>query len=384
MKRREFIKYSGFLTSASLLSFPGISSMTSCSPTVERIPGMNLHWQKWKTKRPYAPDIDDDGILWHGRDHLFCSDLEKNTTEKIDSTYMEGRPISGVFCQGNKVYIIAQKSPFIYVYQKDKKVWDRFPLPEPESNIWFGVRVPEDAKLYLYVRNLGKLIIWDTEVDRGTVIPYPDNVDLASGCYVEQDQAIYSVTLAAKPCRLVRFDLKKQVYDAIIPAPDPGLEITGINPIGDTLYCSDRFTGRIFSFNFVHREWGKPVVAPGIGKEFGFVGAGCSYRGLALYSLSTYIGKMTWDFDTNKYISKEEEDIGIDGNKHHFLNKYLVYDPKQNKFDYLEAKSKGRYPLLCYSLIHQDKLIITGFDIWNPETKIPEMESEGELFVFHN
>lgn len=384
MKRREFIKYSGFLTSASLLSFPGISSMTSCSRTEERIAGMNLYWQKWKTKRPFASDIDENGKLWHGHDSLFCSDLDNNTTEKIDTAGLEGKHLSNVFCQGEKVYVVAQKSPFIYVYRRDKKAWDRLPLPEPESNIWYGVRVPGDPKLYLYARNLGKLIVWDSEVERGTVIPYPDNTDLWSGFYVEQDQAIYSFTIDVKPCRLIRFDLKKQVYDAIIPAPEPGLEITGVNPIGDKLYCSDRFTGRIFSFNFVNREWGKPVIAPGIGKEFGFVGTGCSYGGLALYCLSTYQGTMKWDFNKNRYISKEDENIGVDGITHHFLNKYLVYDPGRNKFDFLEAKSEGRYPLLCYSKVHKDKLIITGFDIWNKEKEIPEMASEGELLVFHN
>lgn len=384
MKRREFIKYSGFLTTASLFSMMGIPSVKYSYPTSVKITGMKLYWQKWKTKRPYAPDIDNDGMLWYGRDSLFCTDFEKNTTEKIDTTYLEGKPISSVFCQDNKVYMVAQKSPFIFVYYKDRKVFDRFSLPEPESNIWYGVKIPNSHKLYLYARNLGKLIVWDTEVDKGNTIPFPEDVDLWSGFYVKQDQAIYSFTLENKPCRLIRFDLKKQKYNAIIPAPEPNLEITGVNVIGDTLYCADRFTGRIFPFNYVNREWGKPAAAPGIGKEFGFVGVGCSYNGLALYCLSTYKGKMKWDFNKNIYISSKDENIGVDGKKHHFLNKFLVYDPKQNRFEFLEAKSKGRYPLLCYSIVHKDKLIITGFDIWNKKNMIPDMEKEGELLVFHN
>ena len=384
MKRREFIKYSGVLTSVSLISMLGIPSCNFNQPKNVGIPDMKLYWQKWKTKRPYAPDIDGDGLLWYGRDSLFCSNLETNTTEKIDTTYLEGNPLSSVFCYGNKIYIAAQKSPFIYVYYKDTKDFKRFSLPEPESNIWYGVKVDNGQKLYLYARNLGKLIVWDTEIDKGIAIPFPDNIDLWSGFYVEQDQAIYSFTLENKPSRLVRFDLKKQKYDAIIYTPDPNLEITGVNTIGDTLYCADRFTGRIFPFNYVDKKWSEPVVAPGIGKEFGFVGVGCSYNGLALYCLSTYKGKMKWDFDKNKYISSEDENIGVDGNKHHFLNKFLVYDPRQNKFEFLEAEENGRYPLLCYSIVHNDKLIITGFDIWNKEEMLPDMEKEGELLVFHN
>ncbi len=384
MKRREFIKYSGLLTSASFISALGIPSINYSGVSPIGITDMKLYWQHWKTKRPYAPDIDDDGLLWYGRDSLFCSNLKTNTTEKIDTSYLEGKPLSSVFCKGNKVYIAAQKSEYIYVYYKDKKVFNRFLLPESESNIWYGVRIDNDPNLYLYARNLGKLIVWDTESDKGTTIPFPDGLDLWSGFYVEQDQAIYSFTLESNPKKLIRFNLRNQKYDAIIPLPDPKLEITGVNPIGDMLYCADRFTGRIFPFNYVDRKWGKPAIAPGIGKEFGFVGMGCSYNGLALYCLSTYKGNMKWDFDKNKYISTKDENIGVDGIKHHFLNKFLVYDPKQNKFSFLEAKSEGRYPLLCYSLVYKDKLIITGYDIWNKEEKIPDMEKEGELLVFHN
>ncbi len=385
MKRRAFIKYTAATSSIPFIpSIFGKNKLHTKSIPDEKIPNMDLYWQKLKTRRPFAPDIDNNGMLWHGHKNLFCSDPDKNITEEIDAAYLKDQYINNVFCYGEKVYIVTRKSPNIYIYRKDTKVWDQFSLPEPESNIWYGVRVPGDSKLYLYARNLGKLIIWDTESDKGTIIPYPENTDLWSGFYIEQDQAIYSFTLDAKPCRLIRFDLKKQKYDAIIPAPDPNLEITGANPIGNTLYCADRFTGRIFPFSFINRKWGEPVTAPGIGTEYGFVGVGCSYRGLALYCLSTYNGKMKWDFNKDKYISKEDENIGVDGNKHHFLNKYLVYDPEQNIFVYLEAESKGRYPLLCYSIVHKDRLIITGFDIWNPEEKIPEMAREGELLVFHN
>jgi hypothetical protein len=349
-----------------------------------KIPTMHLYWQKWKTRRPLTPDIDEDGKLWFGCEHFFCSDLEKNTTEKIDNSFMKGKILSSVLCQGDKVYIVGQKLPYIFVYNKDKKSFKKCLLPDAEANIWYGVRVPGDPRLYLYVRNLGNMIVWHSEVDKGTVIPYPDDVDLWSGFYIEQDNAIYSFTLDAKPCRLIRFDLTKQKFDATILAPIPDLEITGINPIGDTLYCSDRFTGRIFPFNYINRKWGNPITAPGIGKEFGFVGMGCSYRGLALYSLSTYKGKMKWDFNKNKYLSNDEENIGVDDKKHHFLNKYLLFDPGTNKFGYLEAIVKDRYPLLCYSLVHKDRLVITGYDIWDVNRRVPDMEVEGELLLFHN
>jgi hypothetical protein len=212
-------------------------------------------------------------------------------------------------------------------------------------------------------------------------------MDLWSGFYVKADDAIYSFTLDAKPSRLIRFDLKKQKFDAIIPTPEPGLEITGVNPIGDHLYCADRFTGRIFPFNFVSRTWGKPLAVPGHRKVFSFMGMGTTFRGQALYCLSTYKGTMKWDFDRNKYLSAGDENIGIDGKPHHFINKYLVFDPPSGEFGFLEApETPGkRYPLICYSLVCGDRLIISGYDLGDMRgTLVPMGEKEGELCLFQS
>jgi hypothetical protein len=159
-------------------------------------------------------------------------------------------------------------------------------------------------------------------------------MDLWSGFYVKDDHALYSFTLDAKPCRLVRFDLTKQAFDAIIPGAEPGLEITGVNPVGESVYCADRFTGRLFPFNLVRRKWGKAIPVPGYRKVFGFLGMGTTFRGLALYCLSMYKGTMKWDFNKNVYLSTGDENIGIDGKPHHFLNRFLVYDPAAEEFGF--------------------------------------------------
>jgi len=383
--RRKFLKISlGTTIGLSALAVSGISLKIFEESDSIALPDMRLDWHKWMTKRPWAPDIDFKGRLWYGRDKFFCSDLEKHTTEIIDNSYMEGKEYSHCFCYGDKVYIVSQKSPYLYMYNQETGTYSKFELPDPESNIWFGRRVPGDSRLYLYVRNRNHMVIWHTEKEKGEVVRYPDNTDLWSGFYIPSDEAIYSFTLDAKPARLIRFDTKKQKFDAVINAPETGLEITGVNPIGNKVYCSDRFTGRIFPYNIVNRTWGDPVTAPGIGKEYGFLGMGCVYNDLALYSLSTYKGSMRWDFNKNDYLSKDDEDIGVDGKKHHFMNQYLVYDPQNNAFGYLKAEAGGRYPLICYSIVNNNSLIITGCDIMNHEMNIPDMEKEGELFVFRS
>ncbi|TFH41939.1 MAG: hypothetical protein E4G94_07110 [ANME-2 cluster archaeon] len=382
MKRRNSFRYLAVLAGTPIIS--GIN-LTGCKGNYkDRLPDMHIYWQNQKTRRPFAPAIDQNSIMWHGREHFFRTDLKNNVSTKIDNQFMEGKPLSSVFCHGDKVYIVSQKSPYMFLYSQKTGQFRKLYLPDMEGNIWFGVKVPNTPDLYLYARNRGKLIHWDCDLDKGGEIPFPDDLDLWSGFYVKEDAAIYSFTLDAKPARLVRFDLKSVIFDTVIDAPEPELEITGVNPIGNTLYCSDRFTGRIFPYNWEDRIWEKHIAIPGLGTDFGFVGIGCVYQGLALYSLSTFAGQMKWDFNNNKYLSGKDDSLGIDGKKHHFLNKYLVFDPKTIFFSYLEAREEGRYPLLCYSLVHDDKLIITGFDCWNSTDQFADMETEGELMLFRN
>lgn len=386
MERRTFIR-SGIL--AGVGASIGGSTLMSCGVTQSgRSPAMHLRWCGYNTTRPFTPDVDANGRIWFGSaEHFFHLDTQRMSVVEHETAFMEGHPLSTTICQNEKVYVLGQKSPDIYVYHPGNDVYRKHALPDPESNIWFGRRVDGDARIYLFVRNRGKLLVWDTEHDRGTEIPYPDAMDLWSGFHVPGDNAIYSFTLDAKPARLVRFDLKAQKFDPPIPAPEPGLEITGVNPIGSIVFCADRFTGRIFPYDFVHRRWEEPISIPGHGKVFGFIGMGTSYRGLALYCISSYKGTMKWDFGTNTYLSRGDENIGIDGKPHHFLNKYLLLDPETRTTSYLEAPEEPgkRYPLICYSMVHNDILYITGYDLGDVyNNPAPMGEREGELCVFHS
>lgn len=387
LTRREFVKNGLALTAAASLPGALLGSLNSCARSNSDLilPEMQLSWQGLQVKRPWSPDFDPDGMMWFGREQLYRTNPEKMQTEEIDCSSLDGLPLSSILCQGDLVYILGQKTPYLNAWNRKRKAFVRFELPDSESNIWFGVRVPDDPRLYLYVRNRSHLVVWDSELNKGHTVPYPQDMDLWSGFYSPTDHAIYSFTLDAKPARLVRFNLKTQVYDLVIPAPEPQLEITGVNPIGDTLYCADRFTGRIFPYNLTTQNWGEAQLAPGLGEKYAFIGMGCTYRDMALYCLSTYKGSMKYDFNTNKYISTGDENIGIDGKPHHFLNEYMVYHPSSGKFEFLKAEAgEGRYPLICYSIVHKDRLIITGSDLWNAEAGYVDIEKPGEMCMFHS
>jgi streptogramin lyase len=386
MTRREFLEKSTITGAGLLLSVNNLISMSNENRLA--LPKMKLQWCNYKTTRPFQPDVDSKGNIWFGSaEHFFNLDTKTMKVEEHDAIFLQGKPLSTCICQNNKIYILAQKSSHIFVYDPSQKTFSKYALPDPESNIWFGLRVANDPRLYLYVRNKSKLLIWDCEKETGHEIPYPERMDLWSGFYIPGDNAIFSFTIDAKPSRLIRFDLLTQKFDIPIPAPEPQLEITGVNPIGDSVYCADRFTGRIFPFNFVKRQWGKPINVPGYKTVFGFIGMGTSYNGLALYCLSTYKGSMKYDFDTNKYLSKGDENIGIDGKPHHFLNKYLVLDPKTHQTSFLEAAEipGKRYPLICYSMVYQNKLFISGYDLGDVHNNLAPMgERQGELCVYHS
>ncbi len=387
MDRRTFLKSTGVACGAAMLSPFGLSPARGSSGS-SIVPPMHFSWQRSMTTRPFAADYDEAGKIWFGSsEHFFTYDPDVRTTRVIDAAPLGGKPCSACLCQGDKVYILTQKSPDLFVYDRKAEDFTRHPLPDPESNIWYGIRVPGDSRLYLYVRNRSKLVVWDSESERGKEIPYPEAMDLWSGFYIPGDDALYSFTLEAKPCRLVRFDLRTQCFDAVIPAPEGGLEVTGVNPIGNHVYCADRFTGRIFPFDIAHRTWQEPLHAPGHRSIYGFIGMGTSYRGKALYCLSTYKGTMKWDFNRNTYLSTGEENIGIDGRPHHFINKYLVFDPASQQFDFLEAPVvKGtRYPLICYSIVVGSRLIITGYDLGDVDQGVAPMgERQGELCVLQS
>ena len=352
------------------------------------VPPMHFSWQGLKTTRPFAADYDDAGKVWFGSvERFFTYDPQTRAARMVDATALNGKPCSACLCQGDKVYILTQKSPDLHVYHRQEGNFTKHPLPDSESNIWYGVRVPGDPRLYLYVRNRSKLIVWDTELERGKEIPYPEAMDLWSGFHIPGDDALYSFTLEAKPCRLVRFDLKTQRFEAIILAPEGDLEVTGVNAIGKHVYCADRFTGRIFPFDIAHRTWEEPLHAPGLRSIYNFIGMGTTYCGKAFYCLSTYKGTMQWDFNKNKYLSTGDENIGIDGRPHHFINKYLVLDPASREFDFLEAPATAgkRYPLICYSLVVGGRLIITGYDLGDVDHGLAPMgERQGELCVLQS
>lgn len=386
MIRRKFLETTA-LAGAGLL-IPKYRLFSTLNESKIRLPKMKLNWFDKKTTRPFTPDVDAGGTIWFGSaEHFFSLNTHSMEIEEHDTRYLEGKPFSTTICQNGKVYILAQKSPYLYTYHPDKKEYSKHVLPDSESNIWFGVRAGNEPRIYLYVRNRSKLLVWNTENDTGKEIPYPEKMDLWSGFFIPDDNAIYSFTLDAKPSRLIRFDLSKQRFDTPIPTPEPGLEITGVNPIDNTVYCADRFTGRIFPFNFEKRKWEEPIHIPGHKTIFGFIGMGTTFKGLALYCLSTYKGSMKWDFNTNKYLSEGDENIGIDGKPHHFLNKYLVFDPVSRQSGFLEAaETPGKtYPLICYSMIYKNKLFITGYDLGDVHNNLAPMGTrEGKLCVFHS
>ena len=160
MIRREFLEKSAIAGTGLLLSANGF--IPTANENKFNLPKMKLQWCNYKTTRPFTPDVDSNGTIWFGSyEHFFSLNTMTMKVEEHDATFLQGKPLSTSICQNNKIYILAQKSPYIFVYDPSQKKFSKHALPDSESNIWFGLRVVNDHRLYLYVRNRSKLLVWD-------------------------------------------------------------------------------------------------------------------------------------------------------------------------------------------------------------------------------
>ena len=144
MNRRDFLIDAALLGGATLLPL----NLGLGRGRTLQLPAMKFSWQGHKTTRPFAMDSDSDGKVWFGSaERFFCYDPVTRTSREIDSAPMRGIPYSTCLCQQKKVYILGQKTPFLHVYDSETQAYRKYTLPDPESNIWFGVRVPGDPAM---------------------------------------------------------------------------------------------------------------------------------------------------------------------------------------------------------------------------------------------
>jgi len=323
-------------------------------------------------QRFLAMSMDDDGYIWIGNSTktLFRYDPRKGAIKIIPMpiSIPVGQFIASALAMNGKVYLLLEKSPVLAVYHPQSGEFTTLKLPSHKANTWYGTTAGHSPYLYLFDRDVSGLIKWDTRNDTYSIIPYPYQGPLPwAGTYVKGENALYCAIWNGN--KIVRLNLATSRFDGEYPTPWKDAQPTGVVPLRDKLYVSDRLNGRLLVFNLTLHSWAQAIRIPDYGKVFGFVGAGIEYRDIAYFSLSTY---------------KNEAGDSIDGKPYHFLDRFLAYDPRTGGFGYLQLPHQpDEYPQTAYLLAGSDgHLYFFGQDIYDPKSGVLEREYHGKATAY--
>ncbi len=352
-----------------LLLLPPLAFAQLRLPKIYRV---DLNIDPSLVQRFLAMSMDADGVIWFGTTTRTLFRYDPRTggikTVAIPPTVPIGQFIASSLVVDHRVYMLLEKSPVLLVYDAASRKFSTSRLGSEKANTWYGARVPGSPFIYLFDRDVSGLVKWDTRDDTFAVVPYPYSEPLPwAGVVVAKEKAIYCPIWNGN--KMVRFDLTTSRFTGEYPTPWAGAEPTGVVPVGNALYVSDRLKGRLLVFDLKTHRWVRAIAIPGYGEVFGFVGGGIEYRGIAYYSLSTY---------------KSVAGDSIDERPYHFLDRFLAFDPHGDRFGYLQSiHGEKEYPQTAYLLAGEDgELYFFGQDIYDPKTGILSREYHGKSMAF--
>ena len=313
------------------------------------------------TPRPYAVDVDGDDWLWEGcgADRLNAHNLRTGACLDIAVPEMGGRPIYQAFAWNGKLVLILGSGPFYLVYDPATRTCEPREIPTATPIVWYGTTTP-NGRLILYERAESKALILDGPDAAPRVVACPFEGQLAGGMPLS-DGLIYSTL--TDPARVIRFDPVKERFIDEIAAPTPESGFSGRHEHDDVLYLCDSAAGRLLPLELDTLKWRDPIPTPDYGDVYGFIGASFSFGGKLFACLSTYAHQSRLDTKANKIILPDGP-LTVDGRPPRFMERFLVFDPATETFDYLVApEQEDGVPLLCYSWTDGERFAITGIVI---------------------
>jgi len=325
-----------------------------------------------QTHRPYAFDVDEQGLLWEGQSSSFLYTHNIHTAESqlITLPLSRGRGACDVKCFGDKVIIAVQTGPEYVVYNPHSGTAKCGNIPGKNAQVWYMKKL-KDGRLVLFERSESQLIFLESPDEKGRVVKCPYSGEIAGG-NVWSDGNLYMST--RHPSRLFCFNLAKNCFAKEIVCPFPNASLSGGVEYNGTVFYSDSASGRMIPFHLDTHSWGDPIPVPWHGKLFGFMGGCTTFQGKGYFSTSTYAYPSTLDTKTGKVITvdlisgkkipPEKANIGVDGKPHRFQGFQIVFDPESQSFDRLQApRQKDGHPLLCYQWSNEEYFFISGYII---------------------
>lgn len=277
--------------------------------------------------RMHEPTAGPDGNIWTSPldGSLWQYDTSSGEGEVHDLQAITGISWQGLHlwpvAVGTKVYLCTPGLSELWVWDRERQSVLRHPFPHAEPSVYGGFAHPQSDAVYFYDTRHASVIKWDAQQEIGRSFPCP--FELSGTLYmsfIETDrQEFWGSTYTGND--LVRFDLRTDEWTAHYRSPLPNATPTaGGRVFGETLFASDHLQGRLLPVHADTGEWGDPIPVPGFRDWFGYFSGGWLFRNQLYFCHSTWTGG----------------DGSLDGEPHHFIGAWTVFDPVSRQFSRLD------------------------------------------------
>jgi streptogramin lyase len=281
--------------------------------------------------RMHEPGTDPDGNLWTSPldGTLWRYETGTGKVEVLSLEKLTGRPWQGLHlwpvAHGGDVYLCTPSLPELWVWRRDRKEVRSYPFPHKAPSVYGGFVVPAWDHVWFYDTRHAAVLKWDPKRRLGTLFlcPYKLSGTLYMTFAEPGRREIWGSTYTGND--LVRFDVPSEKWTGHYRCPLAGATPTpGARVFDGTLWVSDHLNGRIIPFDVAKEKWGDPVAVPGFRDWFGYLSGGWHFRGMLYLCHSTWSGG----------------DRSIDGEPHHFIGSWTIFDPKTRKFSRLDIPTR--------------------------------------------
>ena len=277
--------------------------------------------------RMHEPTAGTDGNLWTSPldGNLWQYDTQSGQTQIHDLQRWTGRSWQGLHlwpvASESLVYLCTPGLPELHVWDRQQKRLTTHAFPHAQPSVYGGFVEPTWPHIYLYDTRHASVLKWDPATQTGQHFPCPYR--LSGTLYMtfieRRRQEIWGSTYTGND--IVRFDTAEDRWTAHYKCPLAGATPTaGGKVFGDTLYVSDHLNGRLVPLHADTGVWGEPIPVPGYREWFGYLSGGWHFRGQLYMCHSTWTGG----------------NRSLDGQPHHFLGSWTVFDPRTRQFSRLD------------------------------------------------
>ncbi len=336
-----------------------------------------------QTGRPYAFDVDDDGVLWEGsHDGLLTHDSRTGECKHVHVNALHHRVICSAICFDGKIVVLHQVADHLTAYDPVTQRARRHPLPGSAPNVWYGMIAA--GKLLIFDRALdGGILIYDRLDAPPRKIPKGHPRDEFNSHRVLADGRVLLLITGAN-LQVLIFDPHREEFVERHEFPGMDNGPTGCVEHDGKLYFADSAGGQLLVYSLSGAKWLDPIPTPDYGKIYGFIGGGFQLGSRGYWCLSTYRFRSRLNPETGEIITPPGWDVGVDGHFPRFLDRFLTFDAATKKFDYLTVPQQpDGIPLACYSAVKGDKAFITGYVIPFGQEKKPTMTA-GDWMVWQS